>query len=128
MGYRVCGRCRPDQAEWKGVFRQLFPTYHDLNIRQLRGYFTWRTSLREGKYRPAPAPMVFIYLYELLCGIGTSSPEDSLRKMEEFETAYLGSGYGQEGMEEILRDVAENGEEAAFARIREKLKKQSGHR
>ena len=35
-----------DDAAWTGEFRRFFPTYHDLNIKQLRGYFTWRTAAR----------------------------------------------------------------------------------
>ncbi|WP_301089150.1 TerB N-terminal domain-containing protein, partial [Faecalibaculum rodentium] len=37
-----------DHRPWNGWIRQRFPTYHDLNVRQLRGYFTWRTEIRNG--------------------------------------------------------------------------------
>src|SRR5699024_7587563 len=43
-----------------------------------------------------------IYVYELLNGIGTSSPEESLRKMKEFETGLLDAGQGDAGMRKNL--------------------------
>lgn len=92
-----------DDFPWEGEFRRYFPTYHDLNIPQLRGYFTWRTHLRKGEYRPIATSMAYIYLYELLNGIGTSSVEESLWRMQEFETNYLDSGIGDFGMEANLR-------------------------
>ena len=92
-----------DDAPWEGVFSRYFPTYHDLNIRQLRGYFTWRTQVRKGIYRPISTSLAYIYLYELLNGIGTSSVEESLWKMQEFETEYLDSEIGDERMRHNLR-------------------------
>ena len=92
-----------DDAAWTGEFRRFFPTYHDLNIKQLQGYFTWRTAARKGTFGPAPASMAYLYLYELLGGIGAESPEDSLRKMKEFEAGFLDSGIGDPGMRKNLR-------------------------
>ena len=92
-----------DGAAWTGEFRRFFPTYHDLNIKQLRGYFTWRTAARKGTFGPAPASMAYLYLYELLCGVGAESPEDSLRKMKEFEAGFLDSGTGDPGIRKNLR-------------------------
>ena len=92
-----------DDLPWLGVFERYFPCYHDLNLRQLRGYFTWRTKLRQGQYRPAALSFAYIYLYELLCGIGTASAEDSLEKLLEFERCFIGAGYGDETMRRNLR-------------------------
>lgn len=86
-----------DDAPWNGVYRRYFPTYHDLNIRQLRGYFTWRTRVRKGDFSPISTSLAYLYLYELLNGIGTSSPEDALEKMEAFEAGFLDSGMGDSG-------------------------------
>ena len=52
-----------DNAPWSGTFQHYFPTYHDLNTQQLRGYFTWRTNLRKGNWQPVPASMAYIYIY-----------------------------------------------------------------
>ena len=83
-----------DDVPWSGYFSQYFPTYHDLTTQQLRGYFTWRAHVRAGDFQPIATSAVYIYLYELLNGIGADSPEDSLRKMREFEAGYLDSGIG----------------------------------
>ena len=92
-----------DDLPWLGTFDRYFPCYHDLNLRQLRGYFTWRTKLRQGQYRPTALSFAYIYLYELLCGIGTASAEDSLEKLLEFERCFLGAGYSDETMRRNLR-------------------------
>ena len=92
-----------DDFPWAGEFRHYFPTYHDLNVRQLRGYFTWRSRLRNGEYRPTAESFAYIYLYELLCGIGTASPEESLQKLREFEQKFLDAGYGSDGMRKNLK-------------------------
>ena len=81
-----------DDFPWEGEFRRYFPTYHDLNIPQLRGYFTWRTRLRKGEHLPIATSLAYLYLYELLNGIGTSSVEESLWRMQEFETEFLETG------------------------------------
>ena len=91
-----------DNAPWPPVFRRRFPTYHDLNVKQLRGYFSWRTLAREGNWQPAPATLAYLYLYELLSGIGVTSPRDALEKMEAFEEGFLDSGVGDPGMRSNL--------------------------
>ena len=83
-----------DDAPWEEMITRYYPTYHDFNIRQLRGYFSWRTRVRKGDFSKAPATFVFLYLYELLNGIGTRSPEDGFEKMQAFEKGYLDAGLG----------------------------------
>ena len=83
-----------DDAPWTGELRRLYPTYHDMNIRQLRGYFTWRTRLRKGEWQRTSVSMAYVYIYELLNGIGTASPEESLDRMLDFERNYIGEGFG----------------------------------
>lgn len=92
-----------DDMPWSGEFQRYFTTYHDLNIRQLRGYFTWRTHVRKGDYRPISSSFAYMYLYELLCGIGADSPEDTLRKIKAFEDGFIDSGIGDRRMRENLR-------------------------
>ncbi len=91
-----------DDYSWEGEFEHYFPTYHDMNIRQLRGYFSWRTKLRRGEFSPAAKSMAYVYLYELLNGIGCSSPEDSLGKMMRFEEGYLDAGFGDSSLRRNL--------------------------
>ena len=92
-----------DDAPWTGEFICYFPTYSDMTVRQLRGYFAWRTLARRGEYRPIPTSAAYIYVYELLNGIGADSPEDTLKKLKEFETGFLESGIGDTRMEKNLR-------------------------
>lgn len=92
-----------DNFPWQGDFHRYFTTYHDLNIRQLRGYFTWRTGIRNGIYRPISTSLAYMYLYELLCGIGASSADDVLQKMKVFEENYVDSGIGDPGMRKNIR-------------------------
>lgn len=92
-----------DSVPYTGRFVHYFPTYHDLDVNQLRGYFTWRTAVRQGKYSRIPISMAYIYIYELLSGIGTTSPEDGLQKMLKFETGFANTAAGDPGMRRNLR-------------------------
>lgn len=91
-----------DDAPWNGTFQKYFPTYHDLAAEQLRGYFTWRTAVRRGKYSEVCTSFAYIYIYELLNGIGAVSAEDSLEKLKAFEQGYIGSGIGDAGIRTYL--------------------------
>ena len=93
-----------DDCPWTGDdFVRYFPTYHDLTTQQLRGYFTWRAGIRRGVFQPIAASAAYIYLYELLNGIGADSPEDALEKLRAFEIGYLDSGIGNQRMRSNLR-------------------------
>ena len=92
-----------DDAPWSDDFVCYFPTYQDLNTRQLRGYFSWRTRVRKGEFHPIAASVAYLYIYELLNGIGTVSPMDSLQKLRAFETGYLDAGMGDSRMKQNLR-------------------------
>ncbi|MBQ7502316.1 TerB N-terminal domain-containing protein [bacterium] len=92
-----------DDVPWSGEFFSYFPTYRELRLKQLRGYFSWRARLRKGDYQPISTSAAYIYVYELLNGIGADSPEDALRKLREFERGYLDSGIGEAGMRANLR-------------------------
>lgn len=87
-----------DDVPWSGAFRRYFPTYHDLNVRQLRGYFSWRTQVRQGKFHPIATSLAYLYVYELLNGIGVLSPDETLKKLREFEVGFLDSGIGDPKM------------------------------
>ncbi len=92
-----------DDYPWHGDFLCVCPTYQDLTTLQLRGYFSWRTRVRHGEFRPIPPSAAYIYVYELLSGIGAVSVEDSLQKLEVFEAGYLDSGMGDRRMKQKLR-------------------------
>ena len=92
-----------DDLPWSGDFVRYFPTYRDLTTRQLRGYFTWRAGVRRGQFTPIATSAAYIYLYELLNGVGAETPEDVLQKLQAFETGYLESGIGDPQMRTNLR-------------------------
>ncbi|MBR2551842.1 MAG: TerB N-terminal domain-containing protein [Erysipelotrichaceae bacterium] len=92
-----------DEYPWNGYFNCYYPTYHDLTIEQLRGYFSWRSDLRKGKYTPVPSSVAYIYIYELLNGIGVSTPEETLTKLEEFRDNYLPIAQPDQNMQKYLR-------------------------
>jgi len=73
-----------DNAPWTGNLRLFFPSYHDLNTQQLRGYFTWRAGARKGIYAKTCESYAYIFIYELLNGIGADSAEKSLDILERF--------------------------------------------
>ena len=79
-----------DDYDYQGDFQRYFPVYHDMTTAQLRGYFTWRTKVRKGKYPKAPTSFVYIYLYELINQIGVSSPVMGYQKLIEFKKGYAG--------------------------------------
>lgn len=78
---------------WSGKCTYFSPAYHDLTLSQLRKYFTWRTSVRKGDFQPVESPFAYLYLSELLCGIGAETPEETLKKMADFETGFVNSGF-----------------------------------
>ncbi len=80
-----------------------FPTYENLNGRQLRGYFTWRTLIRRDICRNGCPAFVYIYYAELLNGIGAVPGEEVLRKLEAFEKLYFSSPGALTEMEESFR-------------------------
>lgn len=65
-----------------------FPTYQSLTDRELRGYFSWRTRLRNGNIQRTSLSFAFLYIYELLNQIGVSDPMDGYTKLISFRDNY----------------------------------------
>ncbi|MCL2402503.1 MAG: TerB N-terminal domain-containing protein [Oscillospiraceae bacterium] len=70
-----------DDFEGHAPFSMYFPYYQHMGYDQLRTYFTWRTKIRSGEMLPATLSYVFLYIYELLSGIGIDNPEDGLDQL-----------------------------------------------
>lgn len=77
-----------DHYEGKQSFLRYYPTYHDLTVGQARTYFTWRTKIRRNIYEKISDSYAYIYLYELLNGIGIKDPEEGLDKLITFNKNY----------------------------------------
>lgn len=91
-----------DEAPVQGTEKQYFTTYHDLNIPQLRWYFTWRKYVRRGQFRPVGASYAYMYIYELLCGIGTVSAQEVIDKLKDFKNGYFDCGIADMRMKRNL--------------------------
>lgn len=77
-----------DDCPYNGTFKSYFPTYNAMSDRQLRGYFTWRAQVRRGTVEETSTSFAFLYLYELICGIGVDDPLDGFDKIKAFWDAY----------------------------------------
>jgi len=65
------------------------PTYQRLGYEQLRTYFTWRTKVRQGHFpQDISLTYIFLYIYELLNGIGVDQPAEGLDKLITLLFAY----------------------------------------
>lgn len=77
-----------DDCPYRGTFKSYFPTYNAMSDRQLRGYFTWRAQVRRGNIEETSTSFAFLYLYELICGIGVSTPREGFDAIKAFWQAY----------------------------------------
>lgn len=77
-----------DDCPYNGTFKSYFPTYNAMSDRQLRCYFTWRAQVRRKKVEETSTSFAFLYLYELICGIGVDNPLDGFRKIKAFWESY----------------------------------------
>lgn len=77
-----------DDCPYRGTFKAYFPTYSAMSDRQLRGYFTWRAAVRRGDVQETSLSFAYVYLYELINGIGVADPLDGFAKLKSFWEAY----------------------------------------
>ena len=95
--------------DFRGRFTRYFPTYHVMNNDQLQGYFDFRRRFRNGEIDAyslsgssiASISFVYVYLYEILCNIGISDPEEGFRKL-----LYVDEVFGDKdpSMHEYIQD------------------------
>ena len=90
-----------DHAPYTGQFVSYYPTYRSMNDRQLRGYFTWRAKVRRGEIEDVSTSFAYVYLYELLMGVGV---EPGVRGFEAIQAFYRGyRAFDQESMDRNVR-------------------------
>lgn len=77
-----------DTYESHENFEGYYPTYMDMNDKQLRTYFTWRTKVRDGQVEATDLSYAFVYIYELLNLIGAASAEEGMRQLLTFWSNY----------------------------------------
>ncbi len=76
------------QGTFDASFHAFYPVYSDMTVRQLKGYFAWRTRVRSGEYPLTSTSAVFVYVYELLNGVGAKDPVDTYNRLEQFRMHY----------------------------------------
>lgn len=77
-----------DDYRFRGTVRRYYPTYSALTNNELRGYFGWRTRFRAGQpEEEVPSSLVYIYIYEILNGIGVTL-EEGLEKLFRIDALY----------------------------------------
>lgn len=81
-----------DDFPYDTSFVRYYPTYRDLTVPQLRGYFAWRTKLRHSEPPLLITPYLLLYTYELINCIGFTNPEDACRKLIGLSSLYPDAG------------------------------------
>lgn len=77
-----------DDCPYTGEFKSYYPTYNALSDRQLRGYFTWRAQVRHGVIQKTSLSFVYLYIYELICGIGVANAHEGFAQLKEIWQTY----------------------------------------
>lgn len=77
-----------DDCPYTGEFKSYYPTYNALSDRQLRGYFTWRTQVRRGDIQKTSLSFVYLYIYELICGIGVANAHEGFEQLKKIWQTY----------------------------------------
>lgn len=77
-----------DDYDFSGRVQYYYPTYQSLSDQELRGYFAWRTKLRQGEVIETSLSFAFLYIYELINQIGAADPMDGYGKLRDFRAAY----------------------------------------
>lgn len=77
-----------DDYVYSGNVVRYYPTYQNLTDEELRGYFSWRTKLRQGNVQKAPLTFAFLYIYELLNQVGVDTPLEGFAKLTAFRDEY----------------------------------------
>lgn len=69
-------------------FKSYWPTYESMTPSQLRWYFYWRGEVREERYPDTDLSYIFLYIYELINGIGWIQAMDGYRLLLRIWEAY----------------------------------------
>lgn len=64
------------------------PLYIYMKNNQLRCYLTWRTEARKGNIKKTSIAYVYLYAFELIHNIGTSSTEEAIKRLSELLLTY----------------------------------------
>ena len=93
-----------DDCPFAGTVPLYQPEYRDLTPNELRGYFTWRAALRRGEVSAHCDAFVYLYLSELMLGVGAANAAEALDCMDAFASAYFSAGYGSEALQRNFKN------------------------
>ncbi|MEG1631855.1 MAG: TerB N-terminal domain-containing protein [Hydrogenoanaerobacterium sp.] len=69
-------------------FMTYWPTYDSMTKSQQNWYFYWRSEVRKQNYVQTDLSYIFVYIYELLSGVGYLTPQDGYDKLIAIWQAY----------------------------------------
>lgn len=69
-------------------FKRYYPQYDSMTESQRKWYFYWRNEVRYERYLRSDLSYIFLYVYELINGIGWQGPQDGYYMLMEIWTAY----------------------------------------
>jgi len=69
-------------------FKRYYPTYADMNPKQLSWYFFWRGELRKGQYLDTDLSYIFLHVYELINNISRKSHLENFLELKEIWLNY----------------------------------------
>lgn len=82
-------------------YRAYWPTYEQMSNAQKKWYFYWRKEVKLGRYPDTDLSYLFIYIYELIHGIGWSTPKDGLALLDE---VWFGYGEREKKLDMYMRE------------------------
>ncbi|MBC3899319.1 hypothetical protein GH811_06795 [Acetobacterium malicum] len=69
-------------------FMSYWPSYQSMSGPQRKWYFYWRSEIRKKNYLDTDLSYIFIYIYELLNGVGYQTPDEGYTLLLEIWEAY----------------------------------------
>ena len=93
-----------DNSPFAGTVPLYQPEYRALTPNELRGYFTWRAAVRRGEVSPHCDAFVYLYLSELMLGVGAANAAEALDCMDAFASAYFSAGHGSEALQRNFKN------------------------
>lgn len=69
-------------------FMSYWPSYQSMSDPQRKWYFYWRSEIRKKNYLDTDLSYIFIYIYELLNGVGYQTPGEGYTLLLEIWEAY----------------------------------------
>ncbi|MDR2854837.1 MAG: TerB N-terminal domain-containing protein [Methanomicrobiales archaeon] len=69
-------------------FATYHPTYGEMDKKQQAWYFYWRSQVRQGNYLDTDLSYIFLFIYEILNGIGWKTPQEGYDQLFKILNEY----------------------------------------